>query len=78
MEETPELLRSGIGVGRAASWSVWRELRAKEAGPTRRLGETGRTRLELDDSSGVSMIVYRLYRIHRTTQGVGLDLVVPH
>jgi hypothetical protein len=43
------------GVGRAASWRVWREPRAKKSGPTRRLGETRRTRLELDDPLGVSM-----------------------
>ena len=50
---TLELLRSGDGVRRAASWRVRREPRAKEAGPTRRLGETTRrTRLELDDPFG--------------------------
>ena len=49
---TVELLRSGDGVGRAASWRVWREPRAKEAYSTRRLGETRRTRLELDDPFG--------------------------
>ena len=43
---TLELLRSGDGVRRAASWRVRR-------GPTRRLGETTRrTRLELDDPFG--------------------------
>ena len=31
---------------------MWREPRAKEAGPTRRLGETRGTRLELDDPFG--------------------------
>jgi hypothetical protein len=31
---TLELLRSGYGVWRAASWRVRREPRAKEAGPT--------------------------------------------
>ena len=46
---TLELLRSGDGVRRAASWRVWREPWAKEACPTRRLGQTRRTRLELDD-----------------------------
>ena len=51
-----ELLRSGDGVRRAASWRVRRKPRAGEAGPTRRLGEmTRRTRLELDDPLGVSM-----------------------
>ena len=54
--ETLELLRSGDGVRRAASWRVRRKPRAREAGPTRRLGEmTRRTRLELDDPLGVSM-----------------------
>ena len=53
---TLELLRSGDGVRRAASWRVRRKPRAREAGPTRRLGEmTRRTRLELDDPLGVSM-----------------------
>ena len=53
-----ELLRSGDGVRRAASWRVRRMPRAREAGPTRRLGEmTRRTRLELDDPLGVSMSV---------------------
>ena len=53
---TLELLRSGDGVRRAASWRVRRKPRAGEAGPTRRLGEmTRRTRLELDDPLGVSM-----------------------
>jgi hypothetical protein len=48
-----ELLRSGDGVRRAASWRVQREPRAKEAGSTWRLGETTRrTRLELDDPFG--------------------------
>ena len=50
-----ELRRSGDGVGRAAFWRVWREPHAREAGSTRRLGETRRTRLELDDPLGVSM-----------------------
>jgi hypothetical protein len=46
---TLELLRSGDGVRRAASWRVRRKPRAREAGPTRRLGEMmRRTRLELD------------------------------
>ena len=50
---TLELLRSGDGVRRAASWRVRRKPRAREAGPTRRLGEmTRRTRLELDDPFG--------------------------
>ena len=54
--ETLELLRSGDGVRRAASWRVRRKPRAGEAGPTRRLGKmTRRTRLELDDPLGVSM-----------------------
>ena len=50
---TLELLRSGDGARRAASWRVRRKPRAKEAGPTRRLGETRRTRLELDEPFGV-------------------------
>jgi hypothetical protein len=54
-EEEPELRWRGDGVGWAASWRVRREPGAKEAGPTRRLGETRRTRLELDDPLGVSM-----------------------
>ena len=50
---TLELLRSGDGVRRAASWRVRRKPRAGEACPTRRLGEmTRRTRLELDDPFG--------------------------
>jgi hypothetical protein len=77
-----ELLRSGNGVGWAASSCLWREphAKAKEARPTRRLGETRRTRLELDDQLGVPMstIVQRLYHTHRIAQGVGLDLEVPH
>jgi hypothetical protein len=48
----PELRRSGDGVGRAGSWRVRREPRAREAGLTRRLGEKRRTRLELDDPFG--------------------------
>jgi hypothetical protein len=43
----------GDGARRAASWRVRRKPRAKEAGPTRRLGETRRTRLELDEPFGV-------------------------
>ena len=52
MEErggTLELLRSSDSVRGAASWRVRRMPRAREASPTRRLGEmTRRTRLELD------------------------------
>jgi hypothetical protein len=44
--------RSGDGVEWAASWRVWREPRAREVGLTRRLGETRRTHLELDDPFG--------------------------
>jgi len=79
---TLELLRSGDGARRAASSRVWREPRAKEASPTRRLGETTkRTRLELDDPFGrvnVDDSAERLYRTHRNAHGVGLDLEVPH
>jgi hypothetical protein len=50
---TLELLRSGEGVRRTAFFRVRREPRAKEATPTRRLGETmRRTRLALDDPFG--------------------------
>ena len=47
-----ELRQSGDGVEQAASWRVWREPRARGAGLMRRLGETIRTRLELDDTFG--------------------------
>jgi hypothetical protein len=56
---------------------VWREPRAKEAGLTRRLGETRRTRLELDDALDVSMstivqwYVYVPYTPHHTRSKVG-------
>jgi hypothetical protein len=51
----PELRRSGDGVGRAASWRIRGESLAREASSTRRLGETRRTRLELNNPLGVSM-----------------------
>jgi hypothetical protein len=51
----PELRRSGDGMGRAVSSRVRREPRAREAGLTRMLGETRRTRLELNNPLGVSM-----------------------
>jgi hypothetical protein len=81
---TLELLRSGDGVRRAASWRVRREPRAKEASPTRRLGETTRrTRLELDDPFGRvnvddSAAALDSYHTHRIAHGVGLDLEVPY
>ena len=73
---TLELLRSGDNVRRAASWRVRREPRAKEAGPTRRLGETTRRmRLELDDPFGrvnVDDSVAALpHTPHRTRSRVG-------
>ena len=54
-EEKLELRWRGDGMGRAASWRVRGQPWAKEAGQTRRLGETRRTRLELDDPLGVSI-----------------------
>ena len=59
-EEKLELVRSGDGVRWATSWRVWREPWAKEASPTRRLGEMRRMRLELDNHLGVSMSTIQL------------------
>jgi hypothetical protein len=69
-----ELLRSGDGVRRAASWACG-ESRGRRKQVRRRLGETRRTRLELDDPFGrvnVDDSVAALpHTPHRTRSRVG-------